>query len=54
MYIIDISSLKKEGEFGSKEWGEACAAAAVKILEAADLPADFDSSHLFLPNVHES
>ena len=38
MYIIDISSLKKEGEFGSKEWGEACAAAAVKILKAADLP----------------
>ena len=42
MYIIDISSLKKEGEFGSKEWGEACAAAAVKILKAADLPADFE------------
>ena len=42
MYIIDISSLKKEGEFGSKEWGEACAAAAVRILKAADLPADFE------------
>ena len=42
MYIIDISSLKKEGEFGSKEWGEACAAAAVKILKAADLPSDFE------------
>ena len=42
MYVIDISSLKKEGEFGSKEWGEACAAAAIKILKAADLPADFE------------
>ena len=42
MYIIDISTLKKEGEFGSKEWGEACAAAAVKILKAADLPVDFE------------
>ena len=42
MHIIDISSLKKEGEFGSKEWAEACAAAAVKILKAADLPADFE------------
>lgn len=42
MYIIDMSTLKKEGEFGSKEWGEACAAASVKILDAANLPADFE------------
>ena len=41
-YVIDMSTLKKEGEFGSKEWGEACAAAAVKILEAADLPEGFE------------
>ena len=41
-YVIDMSTLKKEGEFGSKEWGEACAAAAVKILEAAALPADLE------------
>ena len=41
-YVIDMSTLKKEGEFGSKAWGEACAAAAVKILEAADLPAGFE------------
>ncbi|MEE8397805.1 MAG: hypothetical protein V3S89_02285 [Desulfobacterales bacterium] len=38
MYVIDMSTLKKEGEFGSKEWGEACAAGSVKILEAANLP----------------
>ena len=37
-----MSTLKKEGEFGSKEWGEACAAAAVTILEAADLPEGFE------------
>jgi hypothetical protein len=42
MYVIDMDSLKKEGEFGSKEWGEACAAAAVKILKAADLPDGFE------------
>ncbi len=42
MYVIDMSTLKKEGEFGSKEWGEACAAASVKILKAANLPADFE------------
>ena len=41
-YVIDMSTLKKEGEFGSKAWGEACAAAAVKILKAADLPKDFE------------
>ena len=22
MYVIDMSSLKKEGEFGSRAWGE--------------------------------
>ena len=42
MCVIDMSSLKKEGEFGSKAWGEACAAASVKILEAANLPAGFE------------
>lgn len=42
MYVIDMSSLKKEGEFGSRAWGEACAAAAVRILEAANLPEGFE------------
>ena len=37
-----MSSLKKEGEFGSRAWGEACAAASVKILEAANLPEGFE------------
>lgn len=41
-YVIDMSTLEKEGEFGSKEWGEACAAAAVRILKTADLPKDFE------------
>ncbi len=40
MPLIDLSTLKKEGEFGSREWGAACAACSVKILEAADIPAD--------------
>ena len=30
------------GEFGSREWCEACAAAGVKMLEEADLPADLE------------
>jgi len=38
--VIDMASLKKEGEFGSRPWCEACAAAAVKILKQADLPPD--------------
>ena len=42
MYVIDMDSLQKVGEFGSREWGEACAAAAVEILEAADLPEGFE------------
>ncbi len=42
MSVIDMATLKKEGEFGSKQWGEACAAAAVKILKAANLPKDFE------------
>ena len=38
MAIIDISDLSAVGEFGSKTWGEACANASVKILQAANLP----------------
>ncbi len=42
MYVINMQQLEKVGEFGSKAWGEACAAAAVKILEAANLPDDVE------------
>ena len=38
MAIIDVSDLNAVGEFGSKAWGEACANASVKILQAANLP----------------
>ena len=38
MAIIDVSDLSAVGEFGSKVWGEACANASVKILQAANLP----------------
>jgi hypothetical protein len=38
MPVIDMSTLKPVGEFGSKAWGEACSEASIKILEAADLP----------------
>lgn len=40
MPVIDMSTLEPVGEFGSRAWGEACAAAAIEILEAAALPAD--------------
>ena len=38
MAIIDVSDLSVVGEFGSKAWGEACANASAKILQAANLP----------------
>ena len=38
MPVIDMSTLKPVGEFGSKAWSEACVAAALKMLEAASLP----------------
>ena len=41
MPVIDMASLQKEGEFGSKPWCEACAAAAVQILKEESYPKDF-------------
>ena len=38
MPVIDMSELEPVGEFGSKEWGEACAEASIKMLEAVELP----------------
>lgn len=35
-----MDSLRPVGEFGSQAWCDACAAYGVKILEAANLPAD--------------
>lgn len=40
MPVIDMSTLKPVGEFGSKAWGEACSEGAVKILTAANIPSD--------------
>lgn len=37
-----MSDLQPVGEFGSKEWCEACAEAGVEILEEANLPADLE------------
>ncbi len=42
MPIIDMTRLKPVGEFGSKAWGEACAAHSVTILAAANLPEGLD------------
>ena len=39
MPVIDMSTIKPVGEFGSKAWGEACVEAAIRMLEAANLPA---------------
>lgn len=38
MPVIDMSTIKPVGEFGSKAWGEACVEAAIRMLEAANLP----------------
>ena len=35
-----VAQLQPVGEFGSRAWCEACAAAGVKLLEDGDLPAD--------------
>lgn len=40
MFTIDMDGIKPVGEFGSREWCEACAAYGVKILEASDLPSN--------------
>lgn len=40
MFTVDMGSLKPVGEFGSREWCEACAEYGVKILQAAEMPAD--------------
>jgi len=42
MPVIDMSTLKPVGEFGSKAWGEACVECAVKMLEAANLPSSIN------------
>ena len=39
MPVIDMSTIKPVGEFGSRAWGEACVEAAIRMLEAANLPA---------------
>lgn len=53
MPVIDMATLKPVGEFGSRAWGEACAAAAIEILEAADLPSEiewaFTEEYLYPP-----
>jgi hypothetical protein len=38
MPVIDMSTLKPIGEFGSRAWGEAVIENAIKMLEAASLP----------------
>lgn len=37
-----MSDVKPVGEFGSREWCEACAEAGVEMLEGANLPADLE------------
>ncbi len=37
-----MSDAKRVGEFGSKEWCEACGKAGAKMLEDANLPADME------------
>lgn len=39
MPVVDMSTLKPTDEFGSVAWGEAVVEQAIKMLEAADLPA---------------
>ncbi len=49
----EVAKLEPVGEFGSKAWCEACAAAGVKLLEAGDIPDDiawaFTEDYTFPP-----
>ena len=38
MPVIAMSTLEPVGEFGSREWGEACVNCAIRMLQAANLP----------------
>ena len=40
MSFIDVRGLKPVGEFGSREWCEACASYGAKILESGEMPLD--------------
>ncbi len=40
MFTIDMTTLRPVGEFGSRDWCEACASFGVEILKASDLPKD--------------
>ena len=40
MSFIDVRRIKPVGEFGSREWCEACASYGVRILESGDMPLD--------------
>ena len=42
MTDINVAELKPVGEFGSREWCEACAAYGVQLLENGDLPSDLE------------
>ena len=42
MPVINMSQLSPVGEFGSEAWGEACAQASRRILEAAKLPSSIN------------
>ena len=37
---VNVADLQPVGEFGSKEWCEACAIYGIQLLEEGDLPAD--------------
>ena len=40
VFMIDMRGLRPVGEFGSREWCEACASYGAKILEAGSMPHD--------------
>ena len=52
MPVIDMSTLKPVGEFGSRAWGEACAEGSIKILEAANLPSTTPGPLLKITPIH--
>ena len=40
VFMIDMRDLTPVGEFGSREWCEACASYGARILESGNMPHD--------------
>ena len=52
MPVIDMSTLKPVGEFGSKAWGEGCSDARLKYLRLPIYPRILTGRSLKITHIH--